>query len=121
MNDLSTSEGWAQLTLSEQVLQIAREAESVVQVAKASDNGQYRIVYERVMRMVDLTLEANHRRYELSIWRACFAEYYTNEPDPPDSHCVVLRCLLQLSPESDMRGRDLYNSQCKDIQNDSKS
>ncbi len=107
----STWKGWAELTVSEQLLRIAREAESALQISDSGEVGQYRVLYERVLWMVDLTLAVNPRRslrYELAIWRAYFAEHYEREPAPPDPHRVVRRCLLQLNPDSAMKARELY-------------
>ena len=95
-------EGWAELTLPQQLVRIAYAADAAHNLSRER-TGKYSAQHNRVLRMVDLTLEAQFNpslRRELELWREYFADYYRGNPNPPDSHRTVLRCLLQLNPES---------------------
>ena len=94
---------WAQFSLAQQILMIANEmVRGTAQLAP--DRAASRVLYyERVLRLVDLTVEVQPRRTlrrELLRWRGLVAELFL-DPDPqPERHRAALRCLLQLHPEA---------------------
>lgn len=57
--------------------------------------------YERVLRLVDLTVAAGIRpalRRELLRWRDLAARLYIVSAPSPEDHRAAFRCLLQLTP-----------------------
>ena len=62
-----------------------------------------RLCYERVLRLVDLTVEVQSGRSlrkELLRWRELIAGMYI-EPEPdPENHREAFQCLLLMTPES---------------------
>lgn len=62
-----------------------------------------RLAYERVLRLVDLTIEINPRptlRRELLRWRDLVAALYLQADPDPVRHPAALRALLLLTPVS---------------------
>ncbi len=96
-----TAERWSAFTLDQQVLMIANEMHRASKLFAAADRERLRGSYERVLRLVDLTVEVRERpglRRELLRWRDLAAALYI-DPDPdPAAHAAALRALLLLSP-----------------------
>lgn len=94
-------ERWSVIPLEQQILMIANEMNRVSKLSEAEDRGRRKSSYERVLRLVDLTIETRNRRSlrrELLRWRELVAALYlSSEPDPA-SHRAAFRCLLQLNP-----------------------
>ena len=94
-------ERWARFPRDRQLLMIANEMNRATNLMTANDRHSLQLAYERVLRLIDLTVEVNrHRslRRELLRWRDLVAALYL-EPEPEvGAHRAALRCLLQLSP-----------------------
>lgn len=98
-----TIERWSQFTLEQQVLSIAAE----MLRARGAIEGGYaestRLSYERVLCMVDLTVEAQRNPAlwrELLRWRELLAELYIAPEPRPEAHAELLRALLHFTPGS---------------------
>ncbi|MES1244344.1 MAG: hypothetical protein ABUT39_22260 [Acidobacteriota bacterium] len=67
----------------------------------SEDRSSLDLAYERVLRLVDLTVEVHSRptlRRELLRWRDLIAELYIH-PDPdPSAHSAAFRTLLLFTP-----------------------
>lgn len=102
-HDELTVERWTSFTLGQQILQIGVEMHRASRFVRAGRKDLVRTGYERVFRLVDLTVEvqrgANLRR-ELLRWRSLVGELYVSEDPDPELHRLALRALLQLHPES---------------------
>jgi hypothetical protein len=98
-----TVERWARFTLAQQILSIAAEMLRARTSIERGDAAAVRLHYERVLRMVDLTVEA-HRSpslwRELLRWRGLIAELYVAPAPRREEHAELLRCLLLFTPES---------------------
>ena len=98
-----TADRWARFSRDQQVLMISNEMNRASRLLSTSDAESRVLAYERVLRLVDLSVEvAKSRalRRELLRWRDLIgALYVANEPDPT-AHASALRMLLQLTPAS---------------------
>ena len=94
-------ERWARFTLDQQILMIANEMHRARSLIAAGDRVRRQHAYERVLRLVDLTVTVQPKhtlRRELLRWRDLAAALYlTPEADPP-AHRAAFRCLLLLRP-----------------------
>lgn len=82
---------------------IANEMNRAARLMGPDDLVSRELAYERVLRLVDLTVAvAEHRssRRELLRWRDLVAALYLDERPQPESHRTALRVLLQQTPES---------------------
>jgi hypothetical protein len=98
-----TEERWSRFDLDQQILMIANEMHRTTRVLHDADPVHYRLGYERVLRLVDLTIGVNPRRAlrrELLRWRDLVAAMYVAGGPQPDLHRSVFRVLLQLRPVS---------------------
>jgi hypothetical protein len=62
-----------------------------------------RLSYERILRLVDLTMEVQQSptlRRELLLWRGLIAELYVRSEPAPDEHAAAFRVLLLFTPEA---------------------
>ena len=94
-----TLERWARFGLEKQVLQIAIELERGRSSLRMDRLDSLRLCYERVLRLVDLTVQANSGRSlrrELLRWRDLIAELYLAPGPDADAHRAATRLLLQL-------------------------
>src|SRR5512143_3512086 len=94
---------WAQFRLGQQILQIGAEMQRASNLWHESEHALLQACYERVLRLVDLTVEVNdhpHLRRELLRWRDVIAELYLRDKADPDAHRQALRVLLELHPEA---------------------
>lgn len=98
-----TLERWSRFTLEQQVLMIANEMQRGAKRMSPGDRPSLKLVYERVLRLVDLTVSDRHRlalRRELLRWRGLIAELYLADAASPSAHEQALRCLLLFTPGS---------------------
>ncbi len=96
-----SAERWARFPRDRQLLMIANEMNRATALMDADDGRSRGLAYERVLRLVDLTVEVNPRRAlrrELLRWRDLVAALYLEAAPNMREHRAVLRCLLQLAP-----------------------
>jgi hypothetical protein len=96
-----TLERWREFSRDQQVLMIANEMNRAGRLFGPDDRGRLANAYERVLRLVDLTVEAQPSRSlrrELLRWRELAGALYI-EPDE-ESHVALFRALLLLTPAS---------------------
>ena len=94
-------ERWSSFGPDEQILMIANEMHRASKLFDSEDRERLRRSYERVLRLVDLTVEVRDRpglRRELLRWRDLAAELYIRSEPDPAAHEAALRALLFLSP-----------------------
>jgi hypothetical protein len=92
-------ERWRVFGASEQVLMIANEMHRASRLLGPDDGDSRRNAYERVLRLTDLTIQAQARwglRRELLRWRDLVAEMYVAGEPRPASHLAALHALLLL-------------------------
>lgn len=96
-----SEERWSQFTLDQQVLMIANEMNRARKLMAPGDRESLRNCYERVLRLVDLTVRV-HRRptlwKELLRWRDLIAELYIAPAADLEQHDRAFRCLLGFTP-----------------------
>lgn len=94
-------ERWAGFGLDRQILMIGNEMNRAKRLIELHDLPGLSLAYERVLRLLDLTVEVQRRstlRRELLRWRDLIAELYVSaEPSAPD-HKAAFRCLLLFTP-----------------------
>jgi hypothetical protein len=98
-----TSERWAQIPLEQQILMIANEMNRAGKLFGAGDRGRLGTCYERILRLVDLTVETRNRpalRRELLRWRDLVAALYLALAPDREKHRAAFRALLLLHPVS---------------------
>ena len=98
-----TSERWGRFPLAQQLLMIANEMNRASKLLGPGDGDRLRNGYERVLALVDLTVQVNPRRSlrrELLRWRDLIAELYIAPEADPRAHGAAFRMLLQLHPET---------------------
>jgi hypothetical protein len=96
-----TLERWSTYSRDQQVLMIANEMNRARGLFGPRDRRRLANAYERVLRLADLTAEAQPSRSlrrELLRWRELAAGVYL-EPDE-ERHRALLRALLLLTPAS---------------------
>ena len=96
-----TCERWSTFSRDQQLLMIANEMNRGSKLLAPQDQSRLDATYERILRLVDLTVETRPRRglcRELLRWRDLVAELYVNPAADPARHRQVFRCLLQLVP-----------------------
>ncbi len=94
-------ERWSAFTLDQQILMIGNEMNRASKLMRAETRLHLQQAYERVLRLVDLTVEVNTRptlRRELLRWRDLIAELYISSDPNPDRHAAAFRCLLLFTP-----------------------
>jgi hypothetical protein len=98
-----TPERWAQFTLDQQVLMIANEMQRATSLLGPSDRASRQRTYERVLRLVDLTVAVQAKRTfrrELLRWRDLVAALYIEPEADAEAHRAAFRCLLRFRPEA---------------------
>lgn len=94
-------ERWSTFSLDQQILMIGNEMNRANRSLDLGEVSELRLSYERVLRLVDLTVEVQKRstlRKELLRWRDLIAELYIH-PDPdPAEHRAAFRSLLLFTP-----------------------
>ena len=96
-----TAERWARFDLDQQVLMIANEMNRGLRLFAPEDLASLRRTYERVLRLVDLTVATRTRRglrRELLRWRDLVAVLYISAEPEVEEHKQAFRCLLQFTP-----------------------
>ena len=82
-------ERWSAFNLDQQILMIGNEMNRASRWMRPEDRTSLNLSYERILRLVDLTVEVNNRpslRRELLRWRDLIAELYVHsDPDPAAS------------------------------------
>ena len=94
-----TLERWSTYSRDQQVLMIANEMNRAGRLFAPRDRSRLANAYERVLRLADLTVEAQRSRSlrrELLRWRELAAAVYL-QPDE-ESHRALFRALLLLTP-----------------------
>ena len=98
-----SAERWARFSRTQQLLQIGVEMQRASSCFSRDRFAILKACYERVLRLVDLTVEVNperHFRRELLRWRDVIAELYVSEDSRPVEHRLAYRVLMQLHPET---------------------
>ncbi len=96
-----TAARWSSFSLDQQVLMIGNEMNRGRKQLGSADPSRLRNCYERVLRLVDLTIQVNPRhalRRELLRWRDVVAELYIAEEATAREHDAAFRCLLRFTP-----------------------
>ncbi len=96
-----TAERWARFTLDQQILMIANEMNRASSLLGDDDLSALRRTYERVLRLLDLTVTTQTRRglrRELLRWRDLVAALYVASRAETRAHAAAFRCLLQFTP-----------------------
>jgi hypothetical protein len=94
-------ERWGAFSLDQQVLMIGNEMNRASRWMRSEDRPHLQLSYERVLRLVDLTVEVNSRptlRRELLRWRDLIAELYVGPESDAAAHKAAFRTLLQFTP-----------------------
>jgi hypothetical protein len=96
-----TAERWSAFDLDQQILMIGNEMNRALRFLTPEGRPNLLLCYERVLRLVDLTVEVQPRpplQRELLRWRDLIAELYIG-PDPdPAGHRQAFRSLLLFTP-----------------------
>jgi len=98
-----TPERWARFDVGRQVLMIGNEMQRAMRLMSPADRESLDRCYERVLRLVDLTVQVHPRRSlrrELLRWRDLVAELYISPMPQEARHREVFRALLRLRPEA---------------------
>ena len=96
-------ERWAAFSLDQQILMIGNEMNRASRLVSPADDEGLKRAYERVLRLVDLTVEVQNGRglrRELLRWRDLVAALYASSEPDPEAHKTAFRALLLLSPAS---------------------
>ncbi len=94
-------ERWAGFSRGQQLLMIANEMNRASSLTDAADLARFRRCYERVLRLVDLTVEVNASsalRRELLRWRELAAAVFISPAPTVTEHRELFRALLLLHP-----------------------
>ncbi len=98
-----TVDRWRRFSHSQRILMIANEMNRATRLMSPDDRASLRLAYERVLRLLDLTVAVAERRpmrRELLRWRDLVAALYINEGPRLDEHRTALRALLLQTPGS---------------------
>lgn len=96
-------ERWSAFTLDQQILMIGNEMNRAARLLRPEDRPSLLLCYERILRLVDLTLEvqiAPSLRRELLLWRGVIAELYIGSEFDGGGHTAAFRALLRFTPEA---------------------
>ena len=97
------AERWARFPFNQQVLMIGNEMNRASKLMDPSDDHSLRACYERILALVDLTVQIQNRpprRRELLRWRDLAAKLLIAERPDPEAHAAAFRALLQFTPAS---------------------
>jgi hypothetical protein len=98
-----SAERLARFTRGQQLMAIANEMNRASKLFGPDDKERLGKAHERVLALVDLTVEVNDARSlrrELLRWRDLVAEQYAASARDPQAHARAFRALLQLHPET---------------------
>ena len=96
-----TAERWSRFSLDQQVLMIANEMHRATALQGTGDRASLERAYERVLRLVDLTVAVQPKRTlrrELLRWRDLVAALFISADPAPADHRDAFRALLLLRP-----------------------
>jgi hypothetical protein len=96
-------ERWSTFNLDQQILMIGNEMNRAAKLMGPDDSASRQRSYERVLRLVDLTVEVQRKRNlrrELLRWRDLVAALYAQPQAIPEEHKDVFRSLLLFTPTS---------------------
>ena len=96
-----TVDRWSVIPLEQQILMIANEMNRASKLLGPEDHERCASSYERILRLVDLTIESRKQRglrRELLRWRDLIAALYQSPEPDPALHRSAFRCLLQFHP-----------------------
>jgi hypothetical protein len=94
---------WSAFSLDQQILMIGNEMNRAIGLLHREDLTGLSLAYERVLRLVDLTIEVQERptfRRELLRWRDLIADLYRRAEGDLAAHAIAFRALLLLTPEA---------------------
>ncbi|MBI5490180.1 MAG: hypothetical protein HY905_22790 [Deltaproteobacteria bacterium] len=98
-----TEDRWREFDLDRQILMVANEMNRGLHLLEEQDGAGLRRSYERVLRLVDLTVAVQSKttlRGELLRWRDLVAALYLEPAPSREAHRAAFRCLLQFTPEA---------------------
>jgi hypothetical protein len=98
-----TAERFARFTRAQRLMAVANEMNRASKLFGPGDEERLGRAYERVLALVDLTVELSETRSlrrELLRWRDLVAEQYVAPARDPAAHARAFRALLQLDPET---------------------
>jgi hypothetical protein len=96
-----SAERWSALSLEQQILSVANEMNRASKLFGAEDRSRLISCYERILRLVDLTVETNAKpalRRELLRLRDLVAELYLDSEPEAARHRAIFKALLLLHP-----------------------
>ena len=96
-----SAERWSSIPLEQQILAVANEMNRASSLLEPDRLPSLRLSYERVLRLVDLTVATQTGRglrRELLRWRDLVAGLYVAPGPERASHRAAFRCLLQFTP-----------------------
>jgi hypothetical protein len=94
---------WSAFSLDQQILMIGNEMNRATRLLQQGETTGLALAYERVLRLVDLTVEVQERstlRRELLRWRDLVADLYVRPDRDPAAHATAFRALLLFTPEA---------------------
>lgn len=98
-----SADRWASFSRSQRILMIGNEANRARRLLDGGDREGFRRSCERILRLVDLSVEVDPRRSlrrELLRWRDLVAALYVDPSPSRDSFASAFRCLLFLHPDA---------------------
>lgn len=98
-----TAERWRSFSEAQRILMVGNEMNRAARLMGAADRASRQLAYERVLRLVDLTVAVAERRAsrrELLRWRDLVAELYLDGTPQPGLHRAAFRVLLRHTPVS---------------------
>jgi hypothetical protein len=96
-----TLDRWRTFRRDQQILMIGNEMNRASRLQGVGDKASRGLAYERVLKLVDLTIEAQPERglrRELLRWRGLIADMYVRSGPDVIAHRAALRALLLLDP-----------------------
>jgi len=96
-----SADRWACFSFDQQVLMIGNEMNRAAKLLAPSDGERLRACYERVLALVDLTVQVQERPSrlrELLRWRDLIAAMLVSERADSQAHAEAFRCLLRFTP-----------------------
>jgi hypothetical protein len=94
---------WSTFSFDQQILMIGNEMNRATRLLRQEETIGLAFAYERVLRLVDLTVEVQQRstwRRELLRWRDLVADLYIRPEGDPAAHTFAFRALLLFTPEA---------------------
>jgi len=98
-----SADRWSAFSLDQQILMIGNEMNRATGLLRQGETTGLALAYERVLRLVDLTVEVQQRsalRRELLRWRDLIADLYIKSECDSAAHTAAFRALLLFTPEA---------------------